>query len=116
MLLAVPAAVPLIAAGALLAGVGLMAFDALWGAALQERVPPESLARVSAYDWLGSLALNPLGAALVGPVAAAIAIRATLLGCAAVVTVVNLWVLGRPGVRRTTTVEAMAPEPARAPT
>jgi hypothetical protein len=38
------------------------------------------LSRVSAYDWMGSMALRPLGLAIVGPIAAAIGFKATLLG------------------------------------
>jgi hypothetical protein len=41
-------------------------------------VPPESLSRVSAYDWFGSLAFQPLGLAIWGPVSAAIGITAAL--------------------------------------
>jgi hypothetical protein len=100
VLLAIPTATAVIAAGALLAGTGLMTFNALWEATLQEHIPARSLSRVSAYDWLGSLALNPIGVALVGPVAVALGLGTTLLLCAALVGVVNLWALTLPGVRR----------------
>jgi hypothetical protein len=105
ILLAFPAATLLIAAAALIAGAGLMIFNTLWEATLQAQIPAESLSRVSAYDWLGSLALNPLGAALVGPIAAGLGIKATLLGCAALATVVNVCVLLLPGVRATRSPE-----------
>jgi len=55
--------VPLFAA----AGVGLSLFGIWWDTALAERVPPHTLSRVSAYDWMGSLALLPLGYLLAGP-------------------------------------------------
>ena len=55
--------VPLFAA----AGVGLALFGIWWETALAERVPPHTLSRVSAYDWMGSLALLPLGYVLAGP-------------------------------------------------
>ena len=55
--------VPLFAA----AGVGLALFGIWWDTALAERVPPHTLSRVSAYDWMGSLALLPLGYLLAGP-------------------------------------------------
>jgi MFS family permease len=58
------------------AGVGLAVFDVLWLTALAERIPPAALSRVSSYDWMGSLALLPLGylvagvlATVIGPVA-----------------------------------------------
>jgi MFS family permease len=108
VLLAVPVATLAIAAGALVAGAGVMVFNALWEATLQAEIPAASLSRVSAYDWLGSLALNPFGTALVGAVAAGVGVRATLLGCAALVTVVNVCVLLLPGVRHTRSVAAPA--------
>jgi hypothetical protein len=100
VLIAIPAPTALIAAAGLLAGGGLMIFNALWEATLQAQIPPESLSRVSAYDWLGSLALNPIGAALIGPVAAGIGIETTLIACAALVLLVDVWALTLPGVRR----------------
>jgi MFS family permease len=109
ILIAVAAPTLVIAAGALAGGFGVMVFNALWEATLQAEIPPESLSRVSAYDWLGSLALNPVGAALVGPLAAGIGIETTLLACAAIAIVVDLWVLTLPGVRgiRAVAVEAV---------
>jgi hypothetical protein len=49
------------------AGVGIALFGIWWDTALAERVPPHTLSRVSAYDWMGSLALLPLGYLLAGP-------------------------------------------------
>ena len=60
--------VPLFAA----AGVGLALFGIWWDTALAERVPPHTLSRVSAYDWMGSLALLPLGYLLAGPLGEAL--------------------------------------------
>jgi MFS family permease len=108
ILIAVAAPVLVIAAGGLVGGFGLMVFNALWESTLQAEIPPESLSRVSAYDWLGSLAFNPIGAALVGPIAAGIGIETTLLACAAITTVTNLWALTLPGVRRMRAVAVAA--------
>jgi MFS family permease len=60
--------VPLFAA----AGSGIALFGVWWETALAERVPPHMLSRVSAYDWMGSLALLPLGYLLAGPVGEAL--------------------------------------------
>ncbi len=49
------------------AGVGIAFFQVLWETALAQRVPPHLLSRVTAYDWMGSLALLPLGFLLAGP-------------------------------------------------
>jgi hypothetical protein len=54
------------------AGVGLALFGIWWETALAERVPPHTLSRVSAYDWMGSLALLPIGYLLAGPLGEAL--------------------------------------------
>jgi uncharacterized membrane protein len=99
VLIAVPTPTLVIAAGALLGGVGLMVFNTLWQATVQEQIPPRSLSRVSAYDWLGSLALDPVGVALIGPIAVIFGLSPTLLVCAALTTVLNLWALSIRDVR-----------------
>ena len=82
-LLAFVAPVAAIAGAALLSGLGVAIGSALWETTLQRNVPQAALSRVSSYDWFGSLAFNPLGLALMGPLAVAIGTRATLLiaGC-----------------------------------
>jgi MFS family permease len=59
--------VALLVSAFLLAGLGLALFSIWWETALAERVPPHTLSRVTAYDWMGSLALLPLGYVLAGP-------------------------------------------------
>ena len=51
------------------AGAGVGVFAVWWETALAQRIPPHLLSRVSAWDWMGSLALLPLGYVLAGPVA-----------------------------------------------
>jgi MFS family permease len=65
--LALHAPVYAIASIAFISGAGLMIFNSLWETTLQRHVPDASLSRVSAYDWFGSLLMQPLGFALVGP-------------------------------------------------
>jgi hypothetical protein len=65
--LALNAPVYAIASVAFIAGGGLMIFNSLWETTLQRHVPDAALSRVSAYDWFGSLLMQPLGFALVGP-------------------------------------------------
>ncbi len=48
------------------AGAGIGLFAVLWEAALAQRIPPHLLSRVSAWDWMGSLALLPAGYLLSG--------------------------------------------------
>jgi hypothetical protein len=72
-LAALAAGAPLLVVLALAAvgSAGLVGADTAWETALQERVPQQALSRVSAYDFLGSAAMNPIGFALIGVVAAA---------------------------------------------
>jgi hypothetical protein len=77
-----PTAVVAVAAAV---GFGASGFsNAVWFTALQQRIPPRALSRVSSYDWLGSVVLQPAGFALAGPLAVLIGIPATLLVSAAV--------------------------------
>jgi MFS family permease len=77
-LLALRAPAGAIAAAAAVSGVGLAVFGTLWDTALQQHVPAAVLSRVSAYDWLGSVALVPLGYALAGPLSSAIGVTTTM--------------------------------------
>lgn len=98
--LAVVAPVAVIAACSFLAGLAVLTSNSLFETALQRHVPPAALSRVSAYDWFGSLTFNPIGFALVGPVAAAIGRKETLLipSCWFVVCAVGLCAI--PSVRQ----------------
>ncbi|HET7171416.1 MAG TPA: MFS transporter [Gaiellales bacterium] len=68
----------LIGAAALVAGAGMAFSMAVWNTALHEHVPARSLARVSSYDWAGTLVFLPLGFALAGPAADAASISTVL--------------------------------------
>ena len=63
-----------------LSGAGIGAFAVWWETALAQRVPAHLLSRVSAWDWMGSLALLPAGYLLAGPVAAALGDVPVLIG------------------------------------
>jgi hypothetical protein len=64
--------------GAFVAGVGISIFSVLWQTTLQRSIPADRLARVSSYDWLGSLAFVPVGYALAGPLSSVLGLTATL--------------------------------------
>jgi hypothetical protein len=70
----------------LLAGFGMALFGIWWETALAERVPPHLLSRVSAYDWMVSLSLLPLGYLLAGPLGEALGAQAVLAAGAAAAT------------------------------
>lgn len=55
-----------------LTGAGVALFGIWWETALAQRIPPHTLSRVSAYDWMGSLALLPIGYVLAGPLGEAL--------------------------------------------
>ena len=76
--LASGAPVVVLACATFAAGIGLMLSNTLWESTLQRHVPAETLSRVSAYDWVGSLAAYPIGAALWGPIAAGVGIQSAL--------------------------------------
>ena len=71
---------PVLYAAMALAGLGIGMFDVYWETALAQRIPPHLLSRVSAWDWMGSLALLPLGYLLAGPVADAVGPVPVLVG------------------------------------
>jgi MFS family permease len=76
-LLALRAPAIAIAIAQALAGVSIGFFVAVWQTTMQQHVPPDALSRVSAWDWLGSFALLPLGLVLAGPVADQIGVSTT---------------------------------------
>jgi MFS family permease len=108
-LLALRAPVVVIGAGALLAGVGNMVFNSLWETSLQQHVPPAALSRVSAYDWFGSLAFQPVGLIVAGPAAAAIGISTTLWIAAAGSLAIAALSVATPSVRRLEARPAASP-------
>jgi MFS family permease len=112
VLLAIPSTTAVIAVGGLVAGATISLAEILYDTACAEHVPQEALSRVIAYDWLGSLALEPIGLLLVGPIAAGIGIPTTLWLGAAAMFFCLLAVLAIPSVRR---LERVATEPAATP-
>ncbi len=99
-LLALRAPVGAIAAAAAVSGIGIAVFGVLWDTTLQRHIPAAVLSRVSAYDWLGSVALIPLGYALTGPLAAALGTTGTLWLAAAWTVLGSATALAVPSVRR----------------
>ena len=98
-----------------LAGTGIALCDLLWHTALAERVPPQMLSRVTAYDWMGSLALLPIGYVLAGPIGEAFgAVEVLVVGSvialislASSLLVPDVWRLRR--IERTPTAAAATP-------
>ena len=79
-LFAIGPPLPVLYPSTVVAGVGIGLFGVWWETALATRIPPHLLSRVSAWDWMGSLALLPVGYLLAGPVAAALGAVPVLAG------------------------------------
>jgi MFS family permease len=71
----------------------------VWATIKQRHVPSSMLGRVSSLDWLISIGLLPVSFALTAPVAAAVGVRATLIGAAIVGATVTIGALFLPGMR-----------------
>ena len=82
-----------------LAAVGLGFANPVWLTAVQQEIPADALARVSAYDWLVSLGAQLLGFA-VGPALTRVAGFTWPLSAAAALVVITLLVpASLPSVR-----------------
>jgi len=78
VMLGLPAPVAVIAVVGCLSGAREGLIEVIWITVLQQRVTPTALARVSAYDTVGSFVFMPVGFALAGPAADAVGIRSVL--------------------------------------
>lgn len=81
-------------------GVGFALGETLYVTVFQRNIPEHALSRISSFDWFGSVALNPIGYALIGPVAAAVGTREALAVSGVLNVLVCLSVLLVPSVRR----------------
>jgi uncharacterized membrane protein len=97
--LAIPVSVLGLAVISFAVGVGFALGNTLWLTALQRNVPEHALSRISSFDWIGSVALNPIGYVLIGPIAAAIGTSETLAVAAVLNIAVCLSVVLVPSVR-----------------
>ena len=55
-------------------GIAIEMMSVIWTVTMAAKIPPDMLARVSAYDGLGSMMGMPVGALVAGPIAAAIGV------------------------------------------
>ena len=106
--LAVPLAVGILLVLSAAVGFGFAAGNTFWQTALQQNVPEHALSRISSFDWLGSVAFNPLGYALIGPLATAVGTSQALVACGVINVMVAVGVTFVPSVRRIRMVVASA--------
>ncbi len=97
--LAVPLNVALLALLSAAVGFGFAAGNTFWQTALQQNVPEHALSRVSSFDWLGSVAFNPLGYLLIGPLAQTIGTSQALIASGVINLAAAVGVLLLPSVR-----------------
>ena len=97
--LAAPWPLPLICVAAVGLGIAIEVMMVQWTVTMARNVPPDLLARVSAYDIVGAVGAMPVGALVVGPIAAAVGVSATQYGAAALIVVASGLTLLAPEVR-----------------
>jgi len=94
-----PLPVLAIAVAALATLVAISISNTLWETVLQQRIPQASLSRVSSYDWMVSLAFQPIAFVVVGPLADTIGEVPTLLLASAIGLAANFGALLVPSIR-----------------
>jgi predicted MFS family arabinose efflux permease len=80
---------PVICVTSFLLGVAIETMAVLWTVTMAAKIPADKLARVSAYDGLGTTMGMPVGALVAGPLAARIGVSATQYGAAAITLVAS---------------------------
>jgi MFS family permease len=91
--LASPWPLPVVCLASLCLGITMEIMMVQWTVGLARNIPPRILARVSSYDALGSVMAMPLGAVVVGPIAAAVGVSATEYGAGALIIIASLLAL-----------------------
>ena len=83
----------------LLGGMAFALFIVWWETALARLVPPHLLSRVTSFDWMGSIALMPIGYVAAGPLGEALG-AGTVLAAGAAVCLVALIAAQLPATTR----------------
>jgi len=105
---------PVICLASLGLGITMEIMMVQWTVALTRHIPPGKLARVSAYDAMGSVVAMPIGALIAGPLAAAIGVSATQYGAAALILVVSALALIPRDIRTMRAGDGLEPDPDQA--
>ena len=98
--LGVPVMLAVLVVLSALVGFGFAAGNTFWMTALQQNVPEHALSRISSFDWLGSVDLNPIGYLLIGPLAIAFGTSEMLIASGFINIAAAAGVLLVPSVRR----------------
>ena len=80
---------PVVCAASFGLGITMEIMMVQWTVVMARNIPADKLARVSAYDALGSVMAMPVGALVAGPLAAALGVSVTQYGAAALIIVAS---------------------------
>ncbi len=94
------ASAALLIVGFFIAGMSLGLFGVTWAHSLQTHIPPDKLARVYAYDAMGSFIAIPFGQLVAGPLATHFGMSAVLLMSALAVVIATAGVGLVPAIRQ----------------
>lgn len=94
------ASAALLIVGFFIAGMSLGLFGVTWAHSLQTHIPPDKLARVYAYDGMGSFIAIPFGQLVAGPLATHFGMSAVLLMSALAVVMATAGVGLVPAIRQ----------------
>ncbi|EEQ04408.1 MFS transporter [Yersinia rohdei] len=100
--LSIAASTPLLMGAFFIAGVGFGQFGVVWAHSLQSHIPPEKLARVYAYDAMGSFVAIPVGEIAAGPLAMHYGSATVLQASAMAVVLATIAVSFTPAIRQLT--------------
>src|SRR3954453_1248999 len=89
--------------------IGLTCGDIIWFTTFQRQVPDHLTSRLSSFDWFGSVALNPIGYALIGPLANVLSVATTLYVAGALNATVSVLVALSPSIRGLKVAQAAEP-------
>jgi MFS family permease len=106
--LAMPWPLPVICLTSFSLGIAIEMAMVVWTVALARKIPPQMLARVSAYDALGSVMAMPVGALVAGPVAAAFGVPAAEYGAGVLILIACALALLPRDVRATRAAQSPA--------
>jgi predicted MFS family arabinose efflux permease len=100
LLLGLGAPVVVVAIATFCSGIAVDVFGVLWETTFQREVPADSLSRVNAYEWVGSLAFGPFAVLIAGHLAEQYGAPAVLVGASVLVVVVSSIALTSAQVRQ----------------
>jgi MFS family permease len=81
------------------AGFAFALGSVVWDTTLQRYIPPQKLARVASYGWMGAMVFLPAGYALAGPISMVIGLKPYLLLAAGWIVASTLFVIRLRAVR-----------------